>query len=141
MRLAGFCQKAIVIVFCTLTATSCASGINLSRIRTADFLTTGSVPTAQPGASDHEAISDESTIRNAVSSASLEHLGAGPLHWENKDTGSRGTITDIEEFTDKSTLCRRFAATRESFDGVAAYRGSVCLGGNGYWWMRDFEAA
>jgi surface antigen len=112
--------------------------MNLSKIKTADFMTTGSVP--QPGGADREAFSDESTIRNAVSSANLEQLGAAPLHWENKDTGSRGTVTGIEEYEEKSNICRKFTATRESFEGVAAYEGSICLGEGGYWWIKDFEA-
>jgi surface antigen len=138
-RLAGFCQKAFIVFICAFAASSCASGMNLSKIRSVDFLPTGSVSASRSKPVDHEALSDETTIRNAVTSANLEHLDNAPLHWENKDTGSRGVVTGIEEYKDKYTLCRRFFATRESFDGVAAYRGDTCLTEGGYWWIKEFE--
>jgi hypothetical protein len=120
---------------------SCASGVNLSRIKTADLITTSSVQSSRDGKIDQEAISDRSTIRNAVSSVSLDQLGHAPLHWENKDTGSKGIITSIEEYRDGQVICRRFTTTRESFDGVAIYHGDACLGDGGVWWYKDFGPA
>lgn len=120
---------------------SCAGGVNLSRVKTADLITTSSVGSSGNGRIDQDAISDRSTIRNAVSSASLDQLGHAPLHWENKDTGSKGIITSIEEYKDGPVICRRFTTTRESFDGIAVYRGDACLGEEGVWWYKDFGPA
>lgn len=141
MRFALGCQMAPVIILCAFIFSSCAGGVNLSRIKTDDLLTTSSVKSHRPGGIDREEFSDQSTMRNAVSSASLEQLGGEPLYWENKDTGSRGTVFAIEEHKEGRTICRRFSATRESFDGVAIYHGDTCLDGHGDWWMREFGPA
>lgn len=127
------------IVLGGFVVSSCASGMNLSKIKPVDFMHTGAIAEKRPNPVDREAISDESTIRNAVTSASLEHLDGSSLHWENKDTGSRGVVTGVEEYKDDLTICRRFVATRESFEGVSVYRGETCLGEGGYWWTREFE--
>jgi surface antigen len=141
VRFAPRCQNLSGIVIYALLSSSCASGVSLSTIRTDEIVTASSQPAQSDGIADREAISDRSTIRNAVSSAGLEQLGGAPLHWENKDTGSRGTVTAIEEYNDGPTICRRFAATRESFEGIAVYRGDTCLGEQGNWWMKDFGPA
>ena len=36
-------------------------------------------------------------------------------------------------------LCRKFTASRESFDGVALYAGDACKGERGAWFMRTFK--
>ncbi|TIR69061.1 MAG: hypothetical protein E5X15_27415, partial [Mesorhizobium sp.] len=36
--------------------------------------------------------------------------------------------------------CRRFNATRESFDGVAMYQGELCIADAGGWRMQEFKA-
>ena len=85
------------------------------------------------------ATSDETTIRNAVSSANLDELGAAPLAWANVGTDSRGSVFDIAELRDKSALCRTFKGSRESFDGVRLFNGEACMDSGGGWWMRKFE--
>ena len=42
-------------------------------------------------------VSDEATIRNAVSSADPEQAKLQPLAWANADTGSRGAISSMLE--------------------------------------------
>lgn len=103
---------------------------------------TGSISPSNPTAtSDTEVWSDEMTIRNAVSSANLPELGDEPLAWANADTGSQGAITRIEEIERKGLRCRKFVASRESFEGVALFAGEACLQANGLWLMREFAPA
>ncbi len=86
-----------------------------------------------------EVSSDEVTVRNAVSSINLAEWGERPLSWANVSTGSQGAITTIDEFETKGVRCRRFVASRESFDGITLYDGEICLQGNGVWVMHKFE--
>ncbi|TIX59831.1 MAG: hypothetical protein E5V28_04720, partial [Mesorhizobium sp.] len=89
---------------------------------------------------DQDRASDQATIRNAVSSADIQELCGQAVPWANSDTGSRGSITELAESRDNGQLCRRFTASRESFDGVALFKGEVCLAGAGAWRMQDFKA-
>jgi len=90
--------------------------------------------------SEAERLSDEWTIRNAVTSADIETLGGAPLPWANAETGARGQITGIAELKGKGTLCRSFSSTRENFDGVGMFRGEACMVSSGAWRMQSFEA-
>ena len=90
--------------------------------------------------SEVERLSDEATIRNAVTSADIETLNGAPLPWANAETGARGQVTGIAELKGKGTLCRSFSATRENFDGVAMFRGEACMVASGAWRMQSFEA-
>ena len=83
-------------------------------------------------------MSDEMTIRNAVSSALVEELSPEGIGWANAETGSRGAISAITESRDSGYLCRVFTASRESFDGVRLYRGETCLGSAKLWVMKSF---
>ena len=103
-------------------------------------LVTGAISPQQPGpASDPAALSDELTIRNAVSSAAVDEVGEAGIGWANAGTGSRGTIREIHERRDDGFLCRSFTASRESFDGVHLYRGETCLGAAKLWVMKAFR--
>ena len=75
-----------------------------------------------------------------MSSADIEQLGGQAVPWANAGTGSRGSITELAELKDKGQTCRRFTASRESFDGVALFKGELCLAGAGGWHMQDFKA-
>lgn len=87
-----------------------------------------------------ERVSDENTIRNAVSAADVALAANGqPMAWANSDTGSRGAITALDEYQDQGRLCRRFTTSRESFDGVALYQGEACKAQAGDWRMKDFK--
>ena len=87
-----------------------------------------------------ERLSDEATIRNAVTSADVETLAGAPLPWANAETGARGRISGIVETRGKGTLCRAFSATRESFDGVGMFKGQACMVASGAWRMQRFDA-
>jgi surface antigen len=102
-------------------------------------IVTSSVQPDAPAART-ETASDQATIRNAVSSADVEGLAGRAIPWANSDTGSRGTITGVAEYRDRGQLCRRFTTSRESFDGVAMYKGEACLASAGDWSLQDFTA-
>ena len=77
-------------------------------------------------------MSDEATIRNAVSSADVAADRQRQIAWANADTGSRGAISALVESKEERHLCRKFTTTRESFDGVALYRGQSLHGWAGH---------
>ncbi|MEQ1950979.1 RT0821/Lpp0805 family surface protein [Mesorhizobium yinganensis] len=122
--------------------TGCASGgFSLSKAETDPTILTGSVGDTPAVAVSPEQVSDEATIRNAVSSADVESLKGAPIPWANADTGARGAISSLVEDKSSGTLCRRFVTSRESFDGVALYRGKACMVAPGSWRMERFGAS
>lgn len=133
--------RAAVIV-CVFTLGGCAGGgLDLDKAETDPTLLTGSV---QNGAVplNSTRLSDEATIRNAVSAADVEMTATQPLAWANTDTGSRGAITNLIQRKEEKTglLCRSFTAIRESFDGVGLFSGDACRTRAGDWQMRSFKA-
>lgn len=99
-------------------------------------------PTGQvagAAALEPEQLSDQTTVRNAVSSADISGLGSQPLAWANPETGSRGAITAVNEQRQNGQLCRKFTTSRESFDGVAMYQGEACMAQAGVWRLLDFK--
>lgn len=117
-----------------LACSGCATGATIGSAGLDRDTLTGSIP---PPADDR--LSDELTIRNAVSSADLAALGAKPLAWANRDTGAAGTVEAIVEFKDGGTVCRRFNAVIENYEGVRLHSGTACLV-DGSWRMTKFEA-
>lgn len=131
-------KAAIVLV--TLPLAACGGGgFSLEQAEVDRTILTSSTP-ATVSPIDQDRASDQATIRNAVSSADIEELGGQAIPWANAGTGSRGSITELAEFKESGRTCRRFTASRESFDGVALFKGEVCLAGAGAWRMRDFKA-
>ncbi|TIQ24547.1 MAG: hypothetical protein E5X61_23905 [Mesorhizobium sp.] len=131
-------KVAIVLVALPLAACG-AGGFSLEQAEIDRTILTSSTPAAASPI-DQDRASDQATIRNAVSSADIQELGGQAVPWANSDTGSRGSITELAESKDNGQLCRRFTASRESFDGVALFKGEVCLAGAGAWRMQDFKA-
>lgn len=86
-----------------------------------------------------DARSDEATIQNAVTSADLGKLGKGPLPWANATTGSAGIVTAIREQKSDGLICRRFATTRHSYEGIAKFEGRTCVAGSGDWQLLSFD--
>lgn len=131
-------KAAIVLVALPLVACG-GGGFSLEQAEVdRTILTSSTSATGSP--IDQNRASDQTTIGNAVSSADIEQLGGQAVPWANADTGSRGSITELAESKDNGQTCRRFTASRESFDGVALFKGEVCLAGAGAWRMQDFKA-
>jgi surface antigen len=133
--------KSAALLCAALTLSACASGgFSLKQAEVDRTLYTSDIPAGAGSQADAARLSDEATIRNAVTSADIESLGGGAIAWANADTGARGSITGLAEYRDKGLLCRRFSTSRESFDGVALFEGEACMAGAGAWRMQRFEA-
>jgi len=130
------------MLFCAcLMLSACASGgFSLKQAEADPTILTGAVATPAAAASDPDQSSDQMTIRNAVSSADVESLKGAQIPWANADTGSRGTISSLVEEKGAGTLCRRFTTSRESFNGVALYKGEACMLAPGAWRLENFGA-
>ncbi len=134
-------MRALAAPAALLVLTGCgAGGFSLEKLDVDRSIVTSNVP-AGAAAADAGLAADQMTIRNAVSSADIEEAAGRPLAWANVDTGSRGSITALAESRAGKELCRDFAATRESFDGVSLYRGRICMVGAGAWRIDDFRAS
>lgn len=137
--IASASAKAAIVMVAIPLAGCGAGGFSLQKAEVDRSLITSSTP-ASVTPIDSDRASDQTTIRNAVSSADIQELGGQAVPWANSGTGSRGSITELAEFKDKGQLCRRFTASRESFDGVALFKGEACLASAGVWLMQDFKA-
>lgn len=116
----------------------CAGGFDIDRLAADRSLTTASVP-ERAERPDADRLSDEATIRAAVSSADLEGLGTGSVPWANPETGTRGEIREITEYREAGRLCRSFVTSRQSYDGVSLLSGDACLLEPGLWLLRRLE--
>ena len=86
-----------MLVIAALPLAACASGgADLSQAEIDQSSLTGALPGSDP-VPDAVRVSDEATIRNAVSSADPEQAKLQPLAWANADTGSRGAISSMLE--------------------------------------------
>lgn len=133
------CIKASLLAAALLLAGCGVGGFSLEKAEVDRSIVTSSVASG-PVSDDTNLASDQQTIRNAVSSIDVEELGGKAVPWANSDTGSRGQISELAEEKAGSVVCRRFAASRESFQGVAMYRGTACQAGSGAWQIQDFKA-
>jgi surface antigen len=127
------------LVAISLLAAGCGAGSASLKAET-DPSMVGSVSPQTAASGDVEKVSDEATIRNAVTSADVSQLSSNEIAWANADTGSKGAISTLVESQEKGQLCRKFTTTRESFDGVALYEGKACMAGPGNWQMLAFSA-
>lgn len=131
-------RNVVLTCLLVLPLAACAGGFDLDKAGVDTSLTTGAVAKNSRPQADATQISDETTIRNAVSSADMAAISDGGLAWANVDTGSRGAITEVVEYDDRGLLCRRFSVSRESFSGVRLYSGDACRAGDGSWRMLAF---
>lgn len=98
---------------------------------------TNSVPPAAPAESPDQ-LSDQRTVRNAVSAADIHDPVTHPISWANADTGASGVVTAIQEVRAGDMICRQFRTSRQRFDGVALYNGEACTKGEGEWTLTHF---
>ena len=77
--------------------------------------------------------SDWETIRRTVA-GSASDLGVSRSEWSNPDTGSTGTIADLNPAAQRGDrLCRSFATTINDARGIRRYRGDACQRTDGRW--------
>ncbi|HEX8045963.1 RT0821/Lpp0805 family surface protein [Rhizobium sp.] len=110
----------------------------LSSAKVDRSVATGTIPTAPVTA---DSVSDETTVRNAVTSADLHKLNGQPVPWANASTGSAGVIDTIVENSASGQVCRQFRTTRHSYQGIANFSGRTCLLGQGEWQLLSFQQA
>jgi len=127
----------LVLGLTGLSTVSCTSSLDLFGSDKVDrSVSTGAVPAA---ASTTTTLSDEATVRNAVTSADLAKIGEAPLPWANAATGSAGVVSTIKEARNQGHVCREFTTTRHSYDGIAMFSGQACLTGTGDWLLTAFN--
>lgn len=135
------CLRAAAPCVLLVLAGCGAGGFSLEKAEVDRSIVTGSISSGTSDTTDAGMASDEATIRNAASSADLQELANQAVPWANSATGSRGTITALAETGDAAKgRCRRFDVSRESYDGVTIYKGSICMTPAGAWQMQDLKA-
>ena len=128
------CLAILAVIVGGVLLSGCMSGLDLFSGSKVDTVRTGSV------ANNAERLTDEITVRNAVSSADLARTGASPIPWANSASGSAGVINSIAESRDNAGRpCRDFVTTRHSYQGIANYSGRTCLGNGGEWLLLAFD--
>ncbi|AVA20583.1 RT0821/Lpp0805 family surface protein [Rhizobium sp. LEGMi198b] len=127
-----------IAIFSLFSLGGCVGGgmDMLSSTKVDRSVSTGTIPTA-PVTTD--SVSDETTVRNAVTSADLNKLNGQPVPWANASTGSAGVIDTIVENNASGQVCRQFRTTRHSYDGIANFFGKTCLIGQGEWQLLSFQ--
>lgn len=131
-------QVPLCAVVCILLSGCGSAGFSIESAVPDTSIITGSTSPQAPAVTDSVRTSDETIIRAAVSAAIVDEVDDG-IGWANADTGSRGSIRDISESRDTGFLCRRFTATRESFEGIHLYQGETCLGAARLWTTKSFD--
>nr|WP_316652903.1 RT0821/Lpp0805 family surface protein [uncultured Gellertiella sp.] len=132
-------MSALLLACITISLSGCASeGLDLfGSVKPDRTLATSTVPGAPPKTT--EAISDEVTVKNAVTSADVARIGSNPIPWANASTGSAGVITTVQEDTASGAHCRQFRTTRNSYMGIASFMGRTCMQTNGNWQLLSFQ--
>lgn len=130
-------RHAFAVSVVAFLLTGCTSSMDLfgKSDKVDRSLSTGTVPGKDQGTT----LSDEATVRNAVSSADLAKLGTAALPWANSATGSAGVVSDISEARGQDRICRDFTTTRHSFEGIAMFSGQTCLTNSGDWLLTAFD--
>ncbi|MCJ8026401.1 RT0821/Lpp0805 family surface protein [Shinella yambaruensis] len=122
------------MTLCGASLSGCMGGLDLFDGGKVDAVRTSSVPAGT------ERLTDEITVRNAVSSADLARIGGSPIPWANSASGSAGVISSIAENRDNAGRpCRDFVTTRHSYQGIANYSGRTCLASSGEWLLLAFD--
>ncbi|MBP1842408.1 hypothetical protein J2046_000652 [Rhizobium petrolearium] len=132
-------KRFTAILLIGLSLAGCTSSLDLfgSSEKIDRTIATGTVP----GTAQHTgaALSDEATVRNAVTSADLAKLGEASVPWANTATGSAGVVSQIREARNAGHICRDFMTTRHSYEGIAMFSGQACLTGSGDWMLTAFD--
>ena len=131
----GLCVKVFAAALFAAALTSCVSLDLFGGSGVDSSITTGSISSPPSNAP----ASDDVTVRNAVSSADLNHSDSASLPWANTSTGSAGVVSNITEVKNDSVTCRNFETTRHSYNGIASFAGQTCRAGTGEWLITKFD--
>lgn len=120
-----------------LVLSGCMSGLDMF---SSDSNVDRTVRTSTVPGGTADRLTDEITVRNAVSSADLLRAGGSPIPWANSASGSAGVISSIAENHDNAgRTCRDFVTTKHSYQGIASFTGRTCLGNSGEWLLLAFD--
>lgn len=135
-----FCRSVFAVSFIGFALAGCTSSLDLfgNSDKVDRSISTGTVSAGgQPQTS--ETLSDEATVRNAVTSADITRLSGSSLPWANTATGSAGVISSIQEARSDELICRNFKTSRHSYEGIAMFSGKACRSGDSDWMLTAFE--
>lgn len=132
-------MRTIFLVWLQILALSgcVVSGGGVEEMVDHGIVTSSIVPA--PASQSPDQLSDQRTVRNAVSAADIHAPAAQPIAWANADTGASGVVTAIQEVRAGDVICRQFRTSRQRFDGVALYNGEACTKGEGEWTLTHFS--
>jgi hypothetical protein len=126
----------LAVMMCGTALSGCMSDLDLFSDSKVD--TTVRTATVQNGNS--ERLTDEITVRNAVSSVDLARAEGTAIPWANSASGSAGVISNIAENQDSAGRpCRDFVTTKHSYQGIANFTGRTCMGSSGEWLLLAFD--
>ena len=115
-----------------------AGGCSLSRpdaslAKTGDDATGSIVPAAPPGPSAPTEM-DLAFARNAASDVLTKGDKDASQHWENPETGARGSVTPLAQaYTSEGRTCRDFLASYVNGTTESWLQGAACKTGHGQW--------
>ncbi|WP_413818587.1 RT0821/Lpp0805 family surface protein [Shinella sp.] len=128
------CLAVIGVTMGCALLPGCMGGLDVFSDSKVDAVRTSAVPAGA------ERLTDEITVRNAVSSADISRTAGSPIPWANSASGSAGVINTIAENRDDAgRTCRDFVTTKHSYQGIANYSGRTCLGSSGEWLLLAFD--
>ncbi|WP_424550298.1 RT0821/Lpp0805 family surface protein [Shinella sp.] len=130
------CLGIAAAMICGAVLSGCMSGLDMFSDSNVDK----TVRTNTVTNGNTERLTDEITVRNAVSSADILRTGGSPIPWANSASGSAGVISSIAENHDNNgRTCRDFVTTKHSYQGIANFSGRTCLGNSGEWLLLAFD--
>ena len=127
----------LAVMMAGVALSGCMSGMDLF---SSDSGVDRTVRTSTVSNGNTDRLTDEITVRNAVSSADLARAGGSPVPWANSASGSAGVISSIAENRDTAGRpCRDFVTTKHSYQGIASFTGRACMGNTGEWMLLAFD--
>ncbi|MBN9054113.1 hypothetical protein JQ506_04005 [Shinella sp. PSBB067] len=127
----------VAVMMSGVVLSGCMSGLDLF---SSDSNVDKTVRTSTVSNGNADRLTDEITVRNAVSSADLTRTAGGPIPWANSASGSAGVISRIAENQDSvGRPCRDFVTTKHSYQGIASFTGRTCMGNTGEWMLLAFD--
>ncbi len=94
---------------------------------------TGSLGTPQPNPAE-PAESDLAFTRNAASDVLTRGDQDASQHWENPETGARGSVTPLAQaYSSDGRTCRDFLASYVNGSAESWLQGAACKAGHGRW--------
>ena len=113
-----------------------AGGCSLSRgsdafAKMSDYEVTGALKHGEPTPTD----SDLAFARNAASDVLTKGDKDSSQHWENPETGARGSVTPIAQSyaAEDGRRCRDFLASYVNGSTESWLQGAGCKAANGHW--------